>query len=128
LRYFGGALAFGFAAVWIMWSLTAALICLLSAAAGYGAVVVAERARAKLAARAGSPSISPPSTSSRPTRTPAAEDLSLQADELNHDLGHVYEPTPAMRPRAADGSPRNDEAAAPGETTIKASSLSDQSI
>ena len=105
LRYFGGAVAFGFAAVWIMWSLTAALICLLSAGAGYGAIVVAERALAKLAARADSPGISTPST---PSRTPEAEDLSVRADELNHDLGHVYEPTAAMPPpaprrRAEDG-------------------------
>ncbi len=105
LRYFGGAVAFGFAAVWIMWSLTAALICLLSAGVGYGAIVVAERARAKLAAQADRPGISTPST---PSRTPKAEDLSVQADELNQDLGHVYEPTaemppPAPRRRAEDG-------------------------
>lgn len=75
------AVRFGFAAVWIMWSLPAALICLLSAAAGYGAVVVAERVRAKLAARA----------NTRPASSnPGA--LSQQADELNRDLGHIYEP------------------------------------
>jgi hypothetical protein len=105
LRYFGGAVAFGFAAVWIMWSFTAALICLLSAGAGYGAIAVAERARAKLAARADGPGISTPSTLSR---TPDAVDLSVRANELNHDLGHVYEPTaemppPAPRRRAEDG-------------------------
>lgn len=86
-----------------MWSLTAALICLLSAGAGYGAIVVAERVRAKLAARAASPGISIPSKRSR---IPEAEDLSVRADELNHDLGHVYEPTAAMPPpasRAEDG-------------------------
>jgi hypothetical protein len=105
LRYFGGAVAFGFAAVWIMWSLAAALVCLLSAGAGYGAIVVAERARTKLAARAEGPGISTPSM---PSRAPEAEDLSVRADELNHDLGHVYEPTapmpaPAPRRRAEDG-------------------------
>jgi hypothetical protein len=72
LRYFGGAVAFGFAAVWITWSLAAALVCLLSAAAGYGAVFVAQCARGKLAAAASSPTPA--------SRTPEAEDLSLQAD------------------------------------------------
>ncbi len=103
LRYFGGAVAFGFAAVWIMWSLTAALICLLSAGAGYGAIVVAERARAKLAARADSPAISTPSTLSR---TPEAEELSVRADELNHDLGHVYEPDRRDAPSRATSTGR----------------------
>jgi hypothetical protein len=98
LRYFGGAVAFGFAAVWIMWSLTAALICLLSAAGGYCVVVVAEKARARLGARSGSSRIPTP----KMPRTPDAEDLSQRADELNHDLGHVYEPTVAMPPRAAE--------------------------
>jgi hypothetical protein len=113
LRYFGGAVAFGFAAVWIMWSLSAALICLLASVAGYGAVVVAERARAKLAARAGGSGMSTP----RPRRVPEAEDLSLRADDLNHDLGHVYEPTVGMDalPIQVDGSPLNEGAGAPGE-------------
>ena len=102
LRYFGGAVAFGFAAVWIMWSLIAALICLLSAAAGYGAVVVAECARARLAARPGRHVTSRPSTPSLPRRTSEAEDLSLRADELNHDLGHIYEPTAAIPPPPHD--------------------------
>jgi hypothetical protein len=112
LRYFGGAVAFGFAAVWIMWSLSAALICLLSAAAGYGAVVLAERARAALAGRAAAPRAS---TTPSPThRTPEAEDLSLRADELNHDLGHVYQPTAAIPSLTAeaDGAPLNDGTAA----------------
>lgn len=107
LRYFGGAVAFGFAAVWIMWSLAAALVCLLSAAAGYGAVFVAQCARGRLAARASSPTPG--------SRTPEAEDLSLQADELNQDLGHVYEPTVTTR-RPATQSPSGDDAATPSET------------
>jgi len=98
LRYFGGAVAFGFAAVWIMWSLAAAFICVLSAAAGYGAVVVAERARARLGARTGRPGVSTPSTRSPQRRTAEAEDLSIRADELNHDLGHIYEPAAAPPP------------------------------
>jgi hypothetical protein len=116
LRYFGGAVAFGFAAVWIMQSLAAALVCLLAAAAGYAAVLVAERTRARLTARVGSPGIATPNTT-LPRRTLELEDLSRQADELNHDLGHVYEPTVAMPPRAAeaDGSTPNDKASRSGE-------------
>ena len=118
LRYFGGAVAFGFAAVWIMQSLAAALVCLLAAAAGYAAVLVAERTRAKLAARVGSPDIAAPNTT-LPRRTPEVEDLSRRADELNHDLGHVYEPAAATPPshREAVGLPLNDDAATPSETT-----------
>jgi hypothetical protein len=113
LRYFGGGVAFGFAAVWIMWSLSAALICLLASVVGYGSVVVAERARAKLAARAGGSRVS----TAKPSRVPGAEDLSSRADDLNHDLGHVYKPAAAMPalPVQADGSPITDGAAAPGE-------------
>jgi hypothetical protein len=81
-----------------MWSLTAALVCVLSAAAGYGAVVVAERARARLGARAGRPGVSAPSTPWPLGPTAEVEDLSLLADELNHDLGHVYEPSAAPPP------------------------------
>jgi len=108
LRYFGGAVAFGFAAVWITWSLAAALVCLLSAAAGYGAVFVAQRARGKLASR--------PSMVTPASRTPEVEDLSLQADELNQDLGHIYEPTVRTR-RPATQSPPGDDAATPSETS-----------
>lgn len=92
LRYFGGAVAFGFAAVWIMWSLDAAIVCLLAAGGGYGAVFVAQRIGAALATRAGSRGML------RAGRTPEAEYLSLRADELNQDLGHVYEPTTPHRP------------------------------
>ena len=106
LRYFGGAVAFGFAAVWITWSLAAALVCLLSAAAGYGAFFMAQCARGKLAAAASSPTPA--------SRTPEAEDLSLQADELNQDLGH----TRADRHDATTCHPESpgDDAATPSET------------
>ena len=103
LRYFGGAVAFGFAAVWIMASLAAALVCLLSAAVGYGVVLAVERARAKRAL----------------TRTREVEDFHLRADELNHDLGHVYAPKVAAPPSAAEtryGWPREDDPAPAGET------------
>lgn len=106
LRYFGGAVAFGFAAVWIMWSLAAALLCLLAAAVGYGAGLAAEHTRAKLAVRAGSPRISIRRTLSLPRRKPEADDLSRKADELNRDLGHLYQPPTTPPPRTAedDGS------------------------
>ncbi len=93
LRYFGGAVAFGFAAVWIMQSFAAALVCLSAAAAGYGAVLLAERARRTFGVRVNSSPRLSPSTSSPPSKTGTAEDLSRQADELNDDLGHLYEPT-----------------------------------
>jgi len=60
--------------------LGAAILCLLLAGLGYGAVLAAERAREN------------PSTFRLPSRTPEPEDLPSQADELNLDLGHVYEP------------------------------------
>ena len=111
MRYFSGAVAFGFAAVWIMWSLAAALICLLAAAAGYSAGLAAERARAKLITRTGNPGISTPKTLSPPRPTAGAEDLSRKAEELNHDLGHLYEPPATTPPLAAeaDASSLHDE-------------------
>ena len=116
LRYFGGAVAFGFAAVWIMQSLAAALVCLLAAAAGYAAVIVAERTRAKLAVRVGSTGIATPNTRLTP-QMPEGEGLSRRADELNQDLGHVYEPV-AAPPHGEDiGLPLNDDTATPSEPT-----------
>jgi hypothetical protein len=119
LRYFGAAVGFGFAAVWIMASLAAALVCVLAAAVGYGAVFAAERTRTKLAIRAGSPDISTRNALASPSRTPDEEDLPLSADELNHDLGYVYEPTAATPPLAAGaeyGWAPNDDTVTPSET------------
>lgn len=45
-RYLGGAVGFGFGVVWMTAGLGAAIVALLLGALGYGAVVVAERARA----------------------------------------------------------------------------------
>ena len=118
LRYFGGAVAFGFAAVWIMASLLAALVCLLSAVVGYGGALVVERMRAGLATR----------RSRRHTATPRStvvvasqppEAMPLWADALNSDLGHIYEPRAATSPlsREADyGWPRDDETVITGGT------------
>lgn len=80
LRYFGCVAGFGFGVLWITEGLGAAILCLLLGGLGYGIVLVAERARAN------------PSTFRLPTRAPEEDDLPLRAEELNHDLGHVYEP------------------------------------
>lgn len=84
VRYFGCAVGFGFGILWMTEGLGAATLCLLLAGLGYGAVLAAERAREN------------PSTfrlPTLPTRTPEEEDLPLRAEELNVDLGHVYEPS-----------------------------------
>ncbi len=95
LRYFGCVAGFGFGVLWMTEGIGAAILCLLLAGLGYGAVFVAERAREN------------PSMLRLPTRTPEvdaeADDLPLLAEELNHDLGHVYEPSDdASSPLAAE--------------------------
>ena len=45
LRYFGCAVGFGFGVVWMTMGLGSAIVCVLLAGLGYGAVFVAERAR-----------------------------------------------------------------------------------
>jgi hypothetical protein len=94
LRYFGCIAGFGFGVLWMTEGIGAAILCLLLAGLGYGAVVVAERARAN------------PSTFRRPTRTPKTDPddlpLRVEAEELNLDLGHVYEPDDASSPLAAE--------------------------
>jgi hypothetical protein len=81
VRYFGCAVGFGFGVLWLTQGLGAAILCLLLAGLGYGVVLAAERAREN------------PNTFRLPTRTPEVEDLPLRAEELNVDLGHVYEPS-----------------------------------
>ena len=95
MRYFGCVAGFGFGVLWITEGLGAAILCLMLAAAGYCAVLVAEHARAN------------PDAFRLPVRTPAAEveDLPLraEAEELSHDYGHVYEPSDdASSPVAAE--------------------------
>ena len=46
MRYFGFAVGFAFAVVWMTVGLGSAIVCGLVAGLGYGAVVIAERARA----------------------------------------------------------------------------------
>lgn len=116
-RYFAGAVAFGFAAVWIMASLLAALVCLSAAVVGYGGVAVAERRRGR-PARAASRDDSTPG-SSPVKRKPASEDLPQWAETLNSDLGHVYEPAAITSPfsaGAAYGWPVDDDTRAISET------------
>ena len=91
LRYFGCAVGFGFGVLWMTEGIGTAIVCLLLAGLGYGVVLVAERARAN------------PDLLRLPTRTPEVEDLPLRAEELNVDLGHVYEPSDdASSPLAAE--------------------------
>jgi hypothetical protein len=91
LRYFGSVVGFGFGVLWMTEGLGAAILCLLLGALGYGAVLVGERAREN------------PGTFRLPSRTPESADLPAQAEELNLDLGHVYEPSDeASTPLAAD--------------------------
>jgi hypothetical protein len=70
-RYVGGALGFGFGAMWMTVGIGSAIACLLLAALGYGAVWMAERAQANADAR-------------RPANEmlEADADLPLTADEL----------------------------------------------
>lgn len=99
-RYFVGAVAFGFAAVWIMATLAGALVCLSSAVVGYGVVLVAERTRARRAARASNRGVFTPSA--LPAPSPHVDDLASWADALHSDLGHVYEPAAATSPLARE--------------------------
>jgi hypothetical protein len=94
MRYFGCVAGFAFGVLWMTEGLGAAILCVLLAGLGYGAVFVAERARAN------------PETFRLSTRTPQADaevdDLPVRAEELNLDLGHVYEPDDASSPLAAE--------------------------
>lgn len=91
LRYFGCVVGFAFGVLWMTLGLGAAILCLLLAGLGYGVVFVSERARAN------------PEAFRLPTRTPEEDDLPLRAEELNLDLGHIYEPADdASSPLAAE--------------------------
>ena len=46
MRYIGGAVGFGFGAMWMTAGIGAAIACVLLAAFGFGVVLVAERAQA----------------------------------------------------------------------------------
>ena len=84
LRYLGGAVGFGFGAVWMTAGIGAAIACLLLAALGYGAVFVAERAQAGAI-------------------TPREAVLSLPEDEFDLDHERYDEPADdATSPLAAE--------------------------
>ena len=92
LRYFGSAVGFGFAAVWMTVGLGSAILCVLLAAFGYAAIFVAERAQAN---------------GSMPrfqNGTPRAEAPPLSADELDREQYEQYEPAEdaATAPLAAE--------------------------
>lgn len=119
LRYFGGAVAFGFAALWIMASLAAALVCLLAALVGYGVGFAADRRRARSVARAARPGISTSSSVSAQSRKPEVGELPQWAEALNSDLGHIYEPAATTSPLSAEaayGWPLEDDNAVASET------------
>lgn len=80
MRYFGCAVGFGFGVLWMTEGLGPAILCLLLAGLGYGAVFVGERARAN------------PETFRLPRRTAEADELSVAAEEIGLDHGYVYEP------------------------------------
>ncbi len=83
LRYFGCVVGFGFGVLWMTEGLGAAILCLLLAGLGYGAILFLS-IRGPIRTRSGC---------SCPSRTPSTTDLPSQADELSLDLGHVYEPS-----------------------------------
>jgi hypothetical protein len=89
LRYFGSAAAFGVGVVWMTVGLGSAIVCLLLAVFGYGAVFFAERAQAN---------------ASVPRWRNAAEDPPLIAAELEPEAAHHLEPSDddASTPLAAE--------------------------
>lgn len=119
LRYFAGTGAFGFAAIWIVASLAAALVCLLSAMVAYAGVSVCEHVRAKRAQSTTSASaVSTSRVISTPRRAPEVAELPLWADALKSDLGYVYEPGATMAPLAREtayGWPLTDDTATVSE-------------
>jgi hypothetical protein len=87
LRYFGCAVGFAFGVIWMTVGLGSAILCLLLAGLGYGAVFVAGRAQADGISRR------------RPVETP-----DLEVEPLDgFDLDHEYKPAEdATSPLAAE--------------------------
>jgi hypothetical protein len=89
LRYFGCAVGFGFGVVWMTVGLGAAIVSLLLAALGYGAVVVAGRAQADGIARH--------------SRVETLEAKARELAEIDLDREPYFEPTDdATSPLAAE--------------------------
>jgi hypothetical protein len=82
MRYVGGAVGFGFGAMWMTVGIGSAIACLLLAALGYGAVWMAERAQAN-------------ATLQRPAieTFEADADLPLTADEFELEETRYEEPS-----------------------------------
>jgi hypothetical protein len=92
MRYVGGAVGFGFGAMWMTVGIGSAIACLLLAALGYGAVWTAERAQANAATR-------PPANETFDTDA----DLPLTADEFEVEESRYDEASDhAARPVAAE--------------------------
>jgi hypothetical protein len=85
MRYFGCVAGFGFALVWMTVGLGAAILCALLAGLGYGAVFVAERARAN------------PSATHKP-----ADAIAQMLDEFELDNEAQIEADDATSPLAAE--------------------------
>ena len=90
MRYIGGAVGFGFGAMWMTVGIGGAIACVLLAAVGFGVVLVAQRAQAN-AAKA-------PQLVDETYYYPDA-DLPLTADELELD-GMTHEETIDDEPAA----------------------------
>lgn len=89
LRYFGCTVGFAFGVMWMTVGLGSAILCLLLAGLGYGAVFVAARAQTEGITRR------------RPNAAPATDDLGL--DDLELDYERYDEPADdATSPLAAE--------------------------
>ena len=89
LRYFGCTVGFAFGVMWMTVGLGSAILCLLLAGLGYGAVFVAARAQTEGITRR------------RPGAAPATDDLGL--DDLELDYERYDEPADdATSPLAAE--------------------------
>jgi hypothetical protein len=96
VRYIGGAVGFGFGAMWMTVGIGAAIACLLLAALGFGVVLIAERAQAN-AAKAPYPVDE--------TYYYEDADLPLTADELEIDGMTHDEPIADEEPAAKEPIP-----------------------
>jgi hypothetical protein len=86
MRYFGFAVGFGFALVWMTVGFGSAIVCAIVAGLGYGAVYVAERARAD----------------TRATPRPA-DSMALMLEEFQRDNeAHIEAADDATSPLAAE--------------------------
>jgi hypothetical protein len=91
LRYLGSTAGFGFGVVWTAVGFGSAIVCLLLAALGYGAVFMAERARADAGTRR------------RSIQTPEGEALPLPPDRAELDDERYEElPDDATAPVTAE--------------------------